>query len=542
MRRLLLTLAVVFTSCELLYAQSGPYSSIFDDGLYEQHGDIVAGVAIYGGMITYSDNYVNYEVGFFVNGVLRGYGTLDPEYDDYPIIDGMGIYFNPDELDGNIVTFKLYDNTNNIEYNYCIPSETIIEGHDYVDYDNPRILDFGRSYTKDITGYGDGNDKWYLISSPLYTNVDLEAPENLANAPFVTNMVSDNLEIFDLYFFDQEGTGNGKEWKNWKKDVDGGSTNWGFDLAPGKGYLYANRQNVTLTFVGEPYNSDGKIHLARGTNSDHSYLVGWNLIGNPYPVSATIGRNYYIMNDTGTGLIAENSISAPIEAMEGIFVYAEADGEIVAFTPQANNTKRSMEEDRVALNLNRNNGGAIDRVIVRFDEGGTLPKYTLRENSTIIYIPQADRDYAVVKGSATNVIPVNFKTEDFGVYTLSSDIAGANVDYMHLIDKITGEDVDMLLEGEYSFVAAPVDRQDRFILRLNYSGYFDDNDVNNFAYQNGSDIVVCGEGTLQVFDVMGRFVSSYEINGVQTIHALPMGVYIFRMLGDDVKTQKIYVR
>ena len=63
-----------------------------------------------------------------------------------------------------------------------------------------------------------------------------------------------------------------------------------------------------------------------------------------------------------------------------------------------------------------------------------------------------------------------------------------------------------------------------------------------FAYQNGSDIVVNGEGTLQIYDVMGRFVGSYDINGVETIWALPMGVYIFRMTGETVKTQKIVVR
>ena len=28
-----------------------------------------------------------------------------------------------------------------------------------------------------------------------------------------------------------------------------------------------------------------------------------------------------------------------------------------------------------------------------------------------------------------------------------------------------------------------------------------------FAYQNGSDIIINGNGTLQVFDMMGRFVT-----------------------------------
>ena len=41
---------------------------------------------------------------------------------------------------------------------------------------------------------------------------------------------------------------------------------------------------------------------------------------------------------------------------------------------------------------------------------------------------------------------------------------------------------------------------------------------------------------------MGRYVGTYEIHGVESIPAMTAGVYIFRMLGDDIKTQKIVVR
>ena len=60
-----------------------------------------------------------------------------------------------------------------------------------------------------------------------------------------------------------------------------------------------------------------------------------------------------------------------------------------------------------------------------------------------------------------------------------------------------------------------------------------------FAYQSGSDIIIKGEGTLEVFDVMGRMVMNQRINGVQSINAIPQGVYIFRLNG---MTQKIVVR
>lgn len=538
MNRRFALLFTIFLYVGLIKAQVNHYS-IPESGTYQSNITIVSQVFLDGVEIQ-SDNY---ELGAFVGGESRGTDRVilwnNKYYRAWPII-----YYTKGS---DNVIFKLYDNANAKEY--VLYSATIYdedEGEmvdmpskindlqDYIESNSnskPAVFRFSSTTNLVINQYTT-NGGWYLIASPLAASTSPNA---------VTNMISNN---YDLYYFDQTGGSNGKEWKNWKPESGNDDPN--FNLVPGQGYLYANNTTTTLTFIGAP-NEASVVTLTRGTNNNHHDLEGWNLIGNSSDSYATIGtRSYYCMNAARTNITVGDGT---IEPMGGIFVYYDPDAEAgdpnksntVTFTKTAAPSKRTIEEDRVALNLSRNNSDAIDRVLVRFDEGGTLPKYSMRDNECVIYIPQADKDYAVVKGSATNVFPVNFKTEDFGIYTLSADIAGANVDYMHLIDKITGEDVDMLLEGEYSFVAAPVDREDRFILRLTYSGYFD-NESDIFAYQNGSDIVVCGEGTLQVFDVMGRFVTSYEVNGVQSIQAMPMGVYIFRMLGDDVKTQKIYVR
>ena len=78
------------------------------------------------------------------------------------------------------------------------------------------------------------------------------------------------------------------------------------------------------------------------------------------------------------------------------------------------------------------------------------------------------------------------------------------------------------------------DNADRFLVRLDPS-----TSSGTFAYQNGNDIIVEGEGELQVFDVMGRMVATQQINGVQSVNGLNNGVYIFRL---NNKTQKIVVR
>ena len=65
-----------------------------------------------------------------------------------------------------------------------------------------------------------------------------------------------------------------------------------------------------------------------------------------------------------------------------------------------------------------------------------------------------------------------------------------------------------------------------------------------FVYQDGDELIVNGNGELQIYDIMGRFVASYNINGSKRISAeqFSPSVYIFRLIGSDSKIQKIIVR
>ena len=125
-----------------------------------------------------------------------------------------------------------------------------------------------------------------------------------------------------------------------------------------------------------------------------------------------------------------------------------------------------------------------------------------------------------------------------GKYTLSYK-ANGNFSYLHVIDRLTGDDVDMLLDGTYSFIASPSDNPDRFIVKLSYNNGNNIIESETFAYQNGNDIIIDGEGDLQVFDVTGRVVKTQRMNGIQTINLNSQGVYIFRL---NEKTQKIVVK
>ena len=186
----------------------------------------------------------------------------------------------------------------------------------------------------------------------------------------VTNMLSNS---YDLYSFDQTSD---LEWINFKN-------NGGFSLVPGKGYLYANSEEVTLAFTGSLRKANDEFTLTLDS--------GWNLVGNPFTVNAYIDRDFYKMNEDGTEIMIDSQDGA-IAPTEGVFVMAEEDGETLSFSTTAPSSRSYF-----AINLN-NGRSVIDRVIVRFGEGRQLPKFQLNPKNTKVYIPQDNKDFSDLCG------------------------------------------------------------------------------------------------------------------------------------------------
>lgn len=359
-------------------------------------------------------------------------------------------------------------------------------------------------------------DGWYLIASPMGT----------VSPSSVTNLLSNN---YDLFRFNQ---GAEMEWQNYTIHSNDHENPFNA-LVSGQGYLYANSQDVDLTFIGTPYNGTGIVSLNYSTANPDTRMYGWNLIGNPFGVQATIDRDCYKMKASHDEVILCES-PATIDPMEGVFVQATAENQSVTFSTGAKR-ETAGSEDCIVINLSGSKGTIIDRAIVSFDNGRTLPKFQIKENSTKLYIPQKGTDYAIAFSYRIGELPLNFKAQETGVYTLNFN--GDNMTAVSLVDMIEGAIIDLSVNDTYTFIGTSADRADRF--KLVFSSPNDSN-IEIFAYQTGNDIVVCGEGELQVFDVMGRMVMQQRIDGVQTVaKPLQTGVYILRL---NEKSQKIVVR
>ena len=531
MKKLLLTLIVSLAFGGAVFAQYAHDTNWPDFSIdpFEDYNTIICFAQIDGEYITIEDNWEDFEIAAFVGDECRGHAFMDDYTEDgdpYPSFE-FYIYFNGNG--GETLNFKLYDHSTgtlyedgviNIDYTTGEGEHTEIIGGDY---ENAVVFSFTspetESITKDIIGYGN-NGGWYLISSPV-GDVPVEAVENLT------------INEFDLYYFDQKGDADGHEWMNY--ELEGGE--FGFTtLEAGKGYLYANIADVTLTFPGTAYTGDGTFDLDYYTNNQNEAMHGWNLVGNPFNDTVTVDRPFYRMENGA--FEAYDATEVEIEPMEGVLVLATAQGESVTFAP--NEAKATS----LALNLSDGNK-VVDRAVVGFGEGLRLPKFQFNRNSAKLYITLDNEDYSVVRSEGMGEMPVSFKAAQNGSYSLSLT-SNAEFSYLHLIDNLTGADQDLLANPSYSFEARTTDYASRFRLVFATTTGVSENSENNFAFYNGGNWVInnMGDATLQVVDMLGHILSSETINGNASISIDQVpGVYMIRLVsGNDVKVQKVIIK
>jgi hypothetical protein len=398
---------------------------------------------------------------------------------------------------------------------------------------------------KQVTGYGVGNGGWVFIASPVAGSI---APSEVHN---LFPSAGETSNDYDLYRFDQSST-NGKEWQNWKQDEGHNNVAPGFSLVNGHGYLYATKETRTLVFAGEYTAATAPVEVPLDYD-ENAQLKGWNLVGNPFTVSATSSQPYYRMNAEGTALKTETETTA-VAAMEGVFVQATGNNPQVTFTAQ---TRGGEQATIVQANImvGGDNGAVIDNAIIRFDGGQTLEKFSFREGSTKLYIPQDGKDYAIATSNGQGEMPLNFKAKENGTYTISVNPEGVEMNYLHLIDNMTGTDIDLLAANggdakhcvSYTFTAKTTDYESRF--RLVFVANGEDGSATGseaFAFFSNGNWIIANDGqaTLQVIDINGRILSSESISGsVSKAIDATAGVYMIRLInGENVKTQKIVVK
>ena len=304
------------------------------------------------------------------------------------------------------------------------------------------------------------------------------------------------------------------------------------------GYLYANNTNTTLTFAGT------LAATAEPTGLDYdgnAILKGFNLVGNPYPCNATITNDFYIIDENNQVSLAEQGRN--IAPCEGIFVKAADTDQTVTFS-KANSAKGVNSKDCFDLVVTQGKAN-IDRARVRFGEGIGMEKYTLDgEKGSKIALWQEGQDFAVAYTNGQDEMPINFKATQNGTYSINLEANSLDLDYLHLIDNLTGNDVDLLVTPSYTFEAKASDYASRFRLLFAPAEEIEVA-TEGFAFFADGHLHVFNQGNarLQFIDMTGHILFAETLQGSldKALDLVP-GVYVVRLVSEkDTRSMKIVV-
>lgn len=378
--------------------------------------------------------------------------------------------------------------------------------------------------------------KWYLISSAIKT----PAIYDNTNA---TTITFEGEPTYDLYRFNETAE---LQWENYRNTEHDDFTKF----ENGRGYLYRNMEDHAIEMMGKLNVSSVSYDLSctATVGGNDNIFKGFNIIGNPYSHNIKKGdgqaipndcleENYYVLN-TSAGKFELTDDGTIIPPMTGILVQAKSAStlEISKIVASGSKDARAINDDEMWFTIN--NSEFEDKACVEFKEGHGLNKIEhLNEDAPMLYIHYNGEDFASVDmNPEVKQFNLNLEAKTTGKYTLKVEKTGA-YSYLHLIDKVAEKDINLLEESEYSFIGSSADNADRFIVRLEHS---DNVDSSVFAYQSGNEIVVSGEGELQIFDVMGRLVMQKHVSGVEAVDKpMTTGVYVLRL---NENSQKIVVR
>ncbi|MBQ2852814.1 MAG: agmatine deiminase family protein [Bacteroidales bacterium] len=413
---------------------------------------------------------------------------------------------------------------------------TVIAGKIYIVDGSITIEDGGQlihnqedlvaTVNKNISGYGTDNS-WHTISSPLKGKADIANISGLVTAT----------GNYDLYYYDEPT----HYWINHKVGTNDFTT-----LDAGRGYLYANSENTTLKFTGTLNNDDVQYQL---TTDATDVLTGFHLIGNPFTHNIYMENNtvssdfafegYYALSGDGNWSATPLSNATAIAPCQGVLIQTNVANTLTIVKNHKAPNTRSVQP---ALNITVANEKYDDKTYVLFKKGLGLNKVAhMNENIPMVYVIDNNEKLAIATmNDNVKEVSLGFEAMTMGEYTIAVKAQDCKFNNMTLIDKMTGEKTNLLTDS-YTFMATTSDSPDRFTLTLNADN---DNDA-DFIYINNNEMIINnieGNGLVQIYDMMGRSVATYNVSGSANIsmETLSEGVYIVRMTdANGVKTEKV---
>jgi hypothetical protein len=418
-----------------------------------------------------------------------------------------------------------------------------------------------------VQRYISGNaENWHFLASPV-------SDQAIANSSWVPAGTYGNGTGYDLYVFD-EPTPCWVYQLNTSPTSTDENPNWPTvhptaNFESGRGYLYSvQASNPTNQFAGNLHNGTVSYAVTRNSTED-PLLIGFNLIGNPYPSSidwkASSGWTRTNLLDSGGGYdlwiwnpaannygvynslasTGTNGISNFIAPMQGFFVRAGSNGTINMNNDirvhtgaskwfKTDNNKNYKNPENIKVKISSQSGLGSDEVLLQFgassNQAGAAKLYSTIKTAPSVYLTSRERELSVryLTNTTNNPrIPLAFKPGKDGNYTLSIDFNSTNYDIIALEDTKTKTKHNLKDNPTYNFKATVEDAFDRFLLHFKEVP-IGNNNLPIRIYYNENEIVfdvslIADDTDVNVFDTLGRKILEKKIKG-KTVHYLPFNI------------------
>lgn len=317
----------------------------------------------------------------------------------------------------------------------------------------------------------------------------------------------------------------------------------------GKGYLVSYQSESVSEFKGFLNNEPSYTIKTNAFSSDNN-LANFSLLGNPYPFDIDWENNVTVEGVYDGYAVVDSKDGSYKYYTDGIirtgegFMVKSIDGITNQVVVSKSLNRTANEESYINIVSSGKNGS--DNLIMRFGENentGFQKIENFNKKVALIYVNDDKYSYGIYNyNNDVTEIPVCFEAKEIGTYTLSFDVNGEFEDLV-LLDKLTGTNLNILSEKEYTFIANANDAASRFVITTKSD--INPESLHNFVYVDNAQLIVNdinGKAMINIYDVVGRCVYETECTDTMnhiSIESFSAGTYIIKKTDDKgVITQK----
>lgn len=388
------------------------------------------------------------------------------------------------------------------------------------------------------------------IDNPTVWSIWNKTGWQFISSPFTNAAVSQftNADTYDLYKFDGRHENLTVEWRN-HKDPE---ANFETEFVSGRGYMASYQNDTTATFSGTFYAGTSITYPVtyKEIIGDSTHWPNFHLVGNPFTFNMDLSKLQTFHMATGVAIVNEVGgwnymTTGTINVGDGFFVRTVGVNPSVSYNDNATRSSNNNVIDNISVIIS--NKTSRDNVVLNFagaDKVGFPKLNNFNEEIACLYVSSDAKRYGIFNyDEDVREVPLSFEAQKMGNYTISVEAEG-EYDNIILVDRLTGIETNMLFE-DYNFTTTTSKKEnaDRFIVR--FAKKSDAKvETDRFAYQSGEELIIEAEGTVQMFDVMGRMVYSNDVEGQRRVNVehLNKAAYILRLVnGNGVKVQKVII-